>query len=290
MRVLITGGSGQLATELTRLLAGRDVRAPNHAELDVTATESLHAAMDRFQPDVLINTAAYHQVDLCEREPEQAFLVNAAAPQRLAAACRDRGTLCAHLSTDYVFPGNQRTPYVESDPVEPVSVYGASKAAGELAVRATTDRHLIVRTTGLFGVASVTGRRGNFVETMLRLARTEPSISVVADQVLTPSYTGHVAAAIIELIDRNATGTFHVTNGGQCSWYEFAAEIFRQTGQQIDLRPTTQAQRPTPARRPAFSVLDHRGLRQLGIPELPSWQVGLREYLAVRSRIPAGAR
>lgn len=239
--------------------------------------------MDRVQPEVVVNTAAYHRVDLCESEPEMSFLVNAAAPQRLAALCKDRGALLVHFSTDYVFDGEKGAPYVETDPVRPLSVYGASKAGGEMAIRATTGRHIIVRTTGLYGLAGMTSRHGNFVETMLRLGRSGKPLSVVGDQILAPSYTRDVAEIVATLIHGETHGTFHVTNSGQVSWFEFAAEIFRLAGAQADLSHTTQAQRPSPARRPAYSVLAHEGLRRLGMEEPRPWQEALAAYFAERA-------
>ncbi|MBV9281722.1 MAG: dTDP-4-dehydrorhamnose reductase [Chloroflexi bacterium] len=283
MHIVITGGQGQLARDLVKALqAEHEVAAPRRAELDITDREQVLGALERWQPEVVVNTAAFHNVDRCETEPEQAFLTNAAAPQRLAAACRERGALLVHISTDYVFGGQKREPYREDDPVDPLSVYAASKAAGEMAVHCTTDRHLIVRTTGLYGHGGMTSRHGNFVETMLRLAREGRPLQVVADQVLTPSSTRDVAALIAELIRRGARGTYHVTNGGQCSWYQFAAEVFRLSGIGVNLSPTTQAERPMPARRPAYSVLAHEGLKRLGIPEPRAWQEALADYLRAR--------
>ncbi len=282
MRVLITGGRGQLATDLIPALAGFEVMAPGREELDVSDVAALEAVFATFEPEVVINTAAYHNVDRCESEPEQSFLINAAVPQRLAAACRQTDALFVHLSTDYVFNGRQRRPYTERDAIDPVSVYGASKAAGELAVRGTTDKHLIVRTTGLYGHAGVARPRGNFVETMLRLASRGEPITVVGDQILTPSFTRHVAKSIVALIERGATGTVHVTNTGECSWHEFTAEIFRLSGHQVDLKSTTQAEWHAPARRPEYSVLAHDGLLEAGVSELPHWQDALAEYLAGR--------
>jgi len=283
MRVLITGGRGQLAADLLPALEGHEVVALGRSDLDVTVQEQINGAMERRQPDVVINAAAFHRVDVCEDEPEQSFAVNAAAPQRLAAACKRHGSLLVHVSTDYVFNGEKREPYTEEDPVDPLSVYGASKAAGEMAVRCTTDRHLIVRTTGLYGHAGMTTGHGNFVETMLRLGRAGKPISVVSDQVLTPSYTWDVAEVIARLVHLQATGTYHVTNSGACSWYEFAAEIFRVSEQRADLLPTTQAERPYPARRPPYSVLAHRGLQRLGVPEPRPWREALRAYLEGRA-------
>jgi dTDP-4-dehydrorhamnose reductase len=282
MRVLITGGRGQLAADLIKTLSEHHVSAPGRDELDVTDQHGVHTALERCQPDVVINTAAFHRVDLCETEPEQSFLVNAAAPQRLAATCRDAGAVLVHVSTDYVFSGAKHQPYDEDDSVDPISVYGASKAAGELAVRATTDRHFIVRTTGLYGLAGATSRHGNFVERMLSLARERERISVVHDQVLTPSATHDVAGLIGQLIDTDRFGTYHFTNGGQCSWYEFAVEIFRLAGLPVEVVPIRQEEWKVAARRPAYSVLAHTGLRRIGLPEPRLWQEALAAYLATR--------
>lgn len=282
MRILITGGRGQLAADLAFALAEHEVRPLGRAELDIGSHEQIARTMDEVRPNVVINTAAFHRVDLCESEPEQSFLINAAAPQRLAAACRDRDATLVHFSTDYVFDGQKQEPYAEDDPVCPLSVYGASKAAGEMAVRCTTDRHIIIRTTGLYGHAGARTTQGNFVETMMRLAAAGKPITVVADQVLTPTYTRDLAAIVGRLLTLDAAGTFHVTNGGACSWYEFAREIFHLAGQEPDLRRTTQSERPVPAKRPGYSVLGHARLRKVGLPEPRSWQDALAAYMSGR--------
>lgn len=282
MRILITGGGGQLAADLVSELEDDDVVALGREELDITHGHHIQAAFDGWEPGVVINTAAFHRVDLCEEEPERSFLVNAAAPQRLARACERRGALLVHISTDYVFDGEKREPYTELDIVRPLSVYGVSKVAGELAIRSTTDRHIIVRTSGLYGHRGAMTAHGNFVETMLRLAREGKPISVVSDQILAPSYTRDVANVIAELVHRDVRGTYHVTNGGECSWYEFALEVFRLAGVQATVTPTTQDARPLPARRPAYSVLAHEGLNRLGIPELRHWREALAEYFSTR--------
>ncbi|HLJ69005.1 MAG TPA: dTDP-4-dehydrorhamnose reductase [Chloroflexota bacterium] len=280
-RVLITGGGGQLAHDLNEAFGEEAIALPRE-QLDVTDRAKVSEALERWRPHVVVNTAAFHRVDRCEEEPEQSLLVNAAAPQRLAAACAAGGALFVHVSTDYVFDGTKGEPYDEGDPVNPISVYGASKAAGEMAIRATTPRHLIVRTSGLYGIAGRHARHGNFVERMLDLAGPGGPITVVSDQVLTPSYTVDVARTIVALVRREATGTVHVTNQGECSWYEFAREIFRLTGLEPDLRAARQADRPMPAARPAYSVLAHGALRRIGIDEPGPWQGALAEYIASR--------
>jgi dTDP-4-dehydrorhamnose reductase len=289
MRIVITGGQGQLARDLVLALAGDEVVALDRSALDVTDRSQIQSTFESFQPEVIINTAAYHGVDLCEDEPEMSFAVNAAAPQRLAAACEVHGATLVHVSTDYVFNGASRRPYAEDHPVDPINVYGSSKAAGEMAIRATTARHLIVRTTGLYGIGGMMTSRGNFVETMLRLSDGGRPVSVVSDQILTPSNAMDVADVIAQLIRMQARGTYHVTNAGQCSWFEFAAEILRLVGRSVDLHPTTQRQRPSRASRPAYSVLSHVGLRRLEIDEPRDWRAGLAHYLEKRCAAEANS-
>ncbi len=282
MRVLISGGRGQLATDLARLLPPEDVCTLGHDELDITQTAHLQRVIRDRAPDVFVNTAAFHHVDRCETEPEMSFAVNAAAVQRLAAACKEQGVKLVHISTDYVFGGRRSTPYGEDDPVDPVSVYGASKAAGEMAIRCTLSDHIIVRTTGLYGLAGRTSQRGNFVETMLRLALSGERISIVADQTLTPSYTRDVAETLIMLMRLDATGTYHVTNDGACSWYEFAREVFRVARMTVDVHAVAQGDRRASAARPTYSVLGKGRLASLGIRPR-RWTDALAAYVDERN-------
>lgn len=283
MRLLLTGAGGQLAQDLIATFDGWDLTALDRRALDSTSAEQIEAALRTVRPDVVLNTAAYTSVDRAESEPDAAVLVNAVGPHHLAAACERHGILLVHYSTDYVFDGEKGTPYDEDDPMRPLSVYGVSKAAGEMAVRAATQRHLIVRTTGLYGHGGRATGRGNFLETMLRVGASGKPLKVVADQILTPTATADLAAATRALLVADARGTVHVTNSGSCSWYEFAREIFRLAGMQVQLQPTTQADRPLPARRPAYSVLGHRLLLDLGLPDLPAWQDALSSYLRARA-------
>ncbi|MGH2448870.1 MAG: dTDP-4-dehydrorhamnose reductase [Chloroflexota bacterium] len=285
MDILITGGDGQLAGDLIHSFEQHSALAVGRDQLDITNTHQVEQWLDHRRPDVLVNTAAFHQVDRCESNPEQSFVVNAAAPANLAALCRERDILLVHYSTDYVFDGTAGEPYAEDCPVNPISLYGASKAAGEMAIRASRCRHLIIRTCGLYGITGLRSKRGNFPETMLRLAAEGNRVDVVSDQVLTPSFAEDVAITTASLIRAGATGTVHVTNQGACSWFEFADEIFRQSETKVDLRPVSKDDRPLPARRPAYSVLDHRELRRLGIPEPRPWQEAVAAYLAQRREV-----
>jgi len=283
MHVLITGGGGQLAADLHLAFQDKDVTRLRREELDVTKPEQVHTAFDRYAPDVVLNTAAWVRLDECEADPESAFAVNATAPLCLADACSPNGALLVHFSSDYVFTGNRTHPYREEDPVGPLSTYGASKVAGEMAVRATTDRHLIVRTSALYGVAGRNTRRGNFVETMLRLGKQGGLVKVVSDQVMRPTYARDLAETVRQLVDMGATGTFHVTNGGCCSWYEFACEIFRVAGQHVEVRPISHAEWPMPGRRPPYSVLARAGLQRLGLPDPRPWPEALEAYVRERA-------
>ena len=286
-RVLITGGRGQLAYDLQRRWRERhpndELIALGHGDLDITDVDAIGRVFDAQRPGLLINCAAYHVVDEVESYPDKAFLVNAIAVRNLAVACRERDVPMVHLSTDYVFSGDrQRRPHIEDEAVDPPNVYGVSKAAGELVLRLAWRRHYIVRGSGLYGVAGSSGKGGNFVETMLKLASQGKPIKVVNDQVLTPTSTWFLADQIALLVGTDSYGTYHATCQGQCSWFDFAAEIFRETGLHPDLQPTTSAERVTPARRPAYSVLENRNLKRLGIDVMPDWKEALRFYLAER--------
>lgn len=284
MRAVIIGASGQLAHDLAGALAseGHEVAGLTHQQIEVADLESVRAALPAARPDIVINTAACHKVDDVEDNPERAFAVNASGTRNLAIVCRDLDVPLVHLSTDYVFSGSKGTPYVESDGVDPVNVYGVSKAAGEMLLRHVWPKHYIVRSSGLYGVAGSSGKGGNFVETMLRLAREGRSVRVVNDQTLTPTSTRHLARQIAVLIQRGRYGTYHATCQGECSWYGFAARIFEHSGLSPQLSPQTTAESGARATRPSFSVLDNAALRALGIDRMPPWQDALAEYLEER--------
>src|SRR5262249_46674493 len=218
MKILLIGEGGQLASDLVPALAGHEVAGLRHAAFEVTDRAQVEAALAEHRPDAVINTSAFHRVDDCEEQLEKSFAVNAIGVGYLAQACAAQGAKLVHLSTDYVFTGDQGTPYREDDPTRPQTVYGASKVAGETLVRQRCLRHFIVRTSGLYGVAGASGKGGNFVNLMLRLADEGKPIKVVADQVTTPTATADLAATIARLVTTEAYGTYHVTNSGQCSW------------------------------------------------------------------------
>lgn len=282
IRVAIIGSAGQLGTDLTGVLSGAggyEVSPITRAQIEVTDPESVQNALGDVRPDVVINCAAFVRVDDCEDSPERAFNVNATGAMYVARASAKIGAACVYISTDYVFDGEQEWPYTEEDTSFPIGVYGASKLAGEQMVRSYCPRHLIVRTSGLYGVAGSSGKGGNFVETMLRMARDRKTIRVVDDQVLTPTYTKDLANRIKELLEAGVIGLYHVTNSGQCSWYEFAGEVFKLSGVRAALEPTTTSAYGAKARRPAYSVLAHESMKPLDIDELRPWPEALEAYL-----------
>ncbi|QDU95452.1 dTDP-4-dehydrorhamnose reductase [Lignipirellula cremea] len=276
-RVLVTGASGQLGSALIRRLGGVAIGL-TRADLDLADPQAIRDCVRRHSPQVVINAAAYTQVDQAEQESERCFAINAAAVEVLTEACQNVGARLVHISTDYVFgePG-QRQPFTESDPPCPRGVYACSKQEGEL--QALRDpQSLVIRTCGLYGHG---GR--NFVETMLRLGQERDRLRVVDDQVCTPSSVEQVAAAVLWLARSRQTGLLHVANQGATTWFGFAAEIFHRSELAVELEPITTAQYGAPAPRPAYSVLDTSLFQSLGGPGLSAWDAALAEYLAARS-------
>ena len=284
MRYAVLGAQGQLGRDLCPLLKGEVIQL-TRAEIDLSQPETIKPALEALQPTHFLNCAAYNFVDKAETDPTPAFGTNAWAMRELARACQAVNCQLIHFSSDYVFglDTNRTTPYEIDETPGPLSQYGVSKLAGEYLVRASTDNHLIVRTCGLYGVWGSGGKGGNFVETMLRVAGQGKPLRVVNDQHCTPSYTVDVAAAVVQLIEAQARGVFHVTNSGSCTWYEFAGEIFRQMGISADLKPITSAEFNAPAPRPAYSVLSTGKLTQMGLSAMRLWREALAAYLVERS-------
>ena len=277
MRILLTGGDGQLGRELfeTATAAGHEVQATTRAGCDISDAAAVAKVLDEHTPEVLVNCAAWTKVDAAEADSDGAFRANALGPRVLAAACAARDVLLVHLSTDYVFDGAATAPVDEWQQPRPRSTYGASKLAGEVEVRSLARRHQVVRTSWLYG------RHGpNFVLAMLRAAAEGKPLRVVADQVGTPTWTGHLAPALLRLIARDLPGTFHLSNTGEVSWHGFAQAILEAAGIAAEVTPITTAQWPTPAPRPAYSVLDNRAWRLLGESPLPGWRDGVHAYVA----------
>jgi dTDP-4-dehydrorhamnose reductase len=279
MRAVVIGSSGQLGSDLMRAWPVGETTGLTHAEIDVTNREQVFDVLARTAPDVVVNTAAFHNVDVCESEPERAFQVNAAGAMNVADACHELGAALMFISTDYVFAGDRGRPYVESDPTTPISVYGTSKAAGEQLVRSRLAKHYVVRTSGLYGVAGASGKGGNFVMRMLELGRDGKDLRVVDDQVLSPTFTQDLAEQLLRLASTEQYGTYHITNAGQCSWYALTKEIFRLTDTEAPLSPTTTAEFGAKAPRPAYSVLANEASQAAGLPAMRPWSEALRDFL-----------
>jgi dTDP-4-dehydrorhamnose reductase len=288
--VLLLGAGGQLGTDLRRTLPAAALVPFTRADLDITDRDAVERILDAHAPAWVINTAAFHRVDDIElKDAQLAFAVNEVAAGHLARACARRGARLLHLSTDYVFGGRHsepRRPYAEDFPPFPLSVYGESKLAGERLIQEASSTHLVVRSSGLYGVAGSAGKGGNFVETMLRLARKGERIKVVHDQVLAPTYTADLAEAIARLVAaRPPGGIYHLTNAGACSWFEFAGRIFELCKLAPDLAPTTSAEYKAPASRPPYSVLANTRAAALGLPSLRPWPEALEDYLRAKGHL-----
>ncbi|WP_269777479.1 dTDP-4-dehydrorhamnose reductase [Mycetocola zhujimingii] len=282
MRYLITGASGMLGTDLQKALAGRDVTALGRTELDVTDIDAVRAAVAG--NDVVINAAAYTKVDDAESHEDDAFAVNATGAKNLAGAAREAGARLVQVSTDYVFRGDASAPYTEDSPRDPISAYGRTKAAGEVAALAEhPDGTYIVRTAWLYGEHGP-----NFAATMLRLAATHPTVSVVTDQLGQPTWTADLASQIVSLVDAEApAGIYHGTNGGEASWFDFTRAIFEEVGLDPDrVKPTDSSAFVRPAPRPAYSVLGHDAWRTAGLAPMRHWRQALADAVATGAVTP----
>lgn len=275
MRALITGGAGQLARDIEALLDPDTTSAYAHSELDITDSAALDRAFEEARPDVVFNCAAFHNVELCESEPEQAWAVNVEAVRGLAG----RGARLVHLSTNYVFDGRRAEPYAEDDAPAPRSVYALTKLAGEYAALAYGEGALVVRTAGLYGVHGSASKGGNFVQRMVARAREQGSLRMVFDQLLQPTFTADLAAALVEAVEAGAEGVLHLTAGGACSWFEFTEAIMGLAGIEVPLEPVSTTIPPGGADRPLNGVLARPRADALGLSPLRGWREALADYM-----------
>jgi len=285
-RAVVFGAAGQLGIELVRELKQRHyaVIAWDRSQVDITDPAAVERALAGFEAEVVFNAAAYNQVDVAEKEPQAAYLVNALAVRNLALACRQVDAQLVHFSTDYVFDGQARHPYVEEDMPHPLGAYAVSKLAGELYARAYLEKALVVRTSGVFGPGGLATARGNFVELMLRLAASPSPIRVVEDHVASPTYAPLLASRTIELVERGLSGIFHIGGGVPISWFEFARLIFEAAAVSPTLLATNEREYRTPARRPRYSALSNAKMERSGLEPMPPLREALAQYFARRSR------
>ena len=276
MRILVTGASGQLGYDVERELERRGIEhlGTSSRELDITDRAAVEHLMQSYRPDAVIHCAAYTKVDLAEDEPERCWAVNADGTRNMAAACREIGAKMLYISTDYVFPGTGEQFRRTDDPVSPVNTYGRSKLAGELAVQSLLEKYFIVRISWVFGKNG-----NNFVKTMLRLAETKAELSVVCDQIGSPTYTADLAPLLCDMVQTERYGVYHATNEGTCAWSEFAEAIFELAGRQVVVHPIPTSAYPTRAARPLNSRMSKECLHSNGFQELPEWKNALARYL-----------
>ncbi len=290
MKMLVVGNRGQLGSDLMLAAssAGHEALGIDFPEIDITVSTGVCEAVERIRPDVVLNCAAFTAVDKCEQDAKTAYAVNAEGAGNLAAAAEKIGVPLVHISTDYVFDGTKKTPYVETDSPHPLSVYGKSKLAGEQLVTQACSRSFIFRIAWLYGT-----RGANFLKTIRdkaqKLAVTGEPLKVVSDQRGTPTYTMHVCRQVLSIIRSGSFGLYHCTNEGACSWFDFAKAIIGAYGIDAVVEPCTTAEFPRPAPRPANSVLENARLNKMGQNSMPAWEMGLAEYLAEERMTPSEA-
>ena len=282
MRVAVIGANGQVGNDLVRAFAeNRDeVFALTHSEVEITSTESVRGCLEEVQPDVVVNSAAMHNVERCEQEPGQAYAANGLGARNLALVTRDLGVVLMHISTDYVFDGTKDEPYTEEDRALPLNVYGNTKLAGEYFIRSLNRKHFILRTAALYGKYPCRAKGGlNFVDLMLKLAREGRRVRVVKNEIVSPTSTAELACQVVALASCDVYGVYHATGEGCCSWYDFASEIFTVTDTRVDLQVALPNEFLAKAPRPKFSALENRGLKRLGLNRFSPWQNAVRHYL-----------
>lgn len=282
MKIAVIGADGQLGSELLRVLADDDVTPLYYPDFDITKPRQAQEVLRSLAPDVVINTAAYNRVDECEDNPEMPFQVNAIAVRNLALTARELGFALVHFSTDYVFDGRKGSPYVEEDPPCPLNVYGVSKLAGEIFVRTILDKYFLIRTCGLYGEAGSKEKGYNFVDRMIELEKEGKLLRVIHDQWVTPTSAAELAERVSELIRTRHHGLFHMTNEGQCSWFELAREIFALLGKKPLLEPVDSGTFRARAPRPLFSVLENKRAKAIGLTAFTPWTEALAAYLKKR--------
>ena len=283
MKILLLGHKGMLGTDLlTQMRLHHEIVGMDKEEIDITSADECAKAIGKTAPQIVINAAGYTNVDGCETAKEECFAVNAEALKNIAIACHRKNIRIIHFSTDYVFNGTGSAPYKEDDDCDPINTYGASKLAGERYLQTLAQNYIIIRTAWLYGV---NGK--NFVRTILEKAKTTPRLTVVDDQLGSPTHTKDLAAAVDILIEKNAQGEFHVTNRGSCSWYQFAVKILQEAGiDDVEVSPIKSDQLARQAKRPAYSVLSMQKFIQITGKATQPWQLALKDYLeSVKARL-----
>jgi len=277
----VIGANGQLGSDLVEIWsrAGYEVVPLTHEHVEVENPDSVDRALGSVHPAVVLNTAAFHNVIRCEEEPEKALSINALGALNVSRISEDLGATHVYFSTDYVFDGSKREPYVESDLPNPLNVYATSKLAGENLSLGYCSRCLVIRISGIYGKVPCRAKGGNFVTTMIRLASQKPEVRVVDDEILSPTPTEEIARHAVELVESGAQGLFHMTSEGSCSWFEFASAIFETLEFKATLVRASAKDFPSSAKRPSYSVLENEKMKRIGLPTLPHWKDSLASFL-----------
>jgi dTDP-4-dehydrorhamnose reductase len=287
MKVAVIGGNGQLGRDVSSVFSteGHAVTDLTHQDIEISSLESVRTVLAALRPEVVVNTAAFHNVDKCEAEPALAFAINGIGARNLAQITEEAGATILHISTDYVFDGQKGTPYVEEDMPSPLNVYGNTKISGEFFVRSTNPRHFVVRVSAIYGESPCRAKGGlNFVELMLKLSRERKELRVVDDEFVTPTPTAQIAQQLVALSRSTDYGLYHATAEGSCSWYEFAAAIFELTSTKVGLEPARPGEFPAKVARPKYSVLENQALKNKSLNVFSHWREGLEKYLARRAQ------
>ncbi|NIM89547.1 MAG: dTDP-4-dehydrorhamnose reductase [Candidatus Aminicenantes bacterium] len=278
-KIAIIGADGQLGSDLVKSLQEHRIFPLYYPDFDITKPDQARKALSRLKAEVVINTAAYNRVDEAEDNPQEAFRVNSIAVRDMALICRDLDSVLVHFSTDYVFDGQKKDPYTEEDLPSPLNVYAISKLEGEHFVQNILDKYFVIRTCGLYGEAGCWGKGSNFVDTLVALEKEGKPLRVVNDQRITPTATAELAERVKELIGTDQYGLYHLSNEGDCTWYEFAQAIFSLMDKKPDIIPVDSKSYGAKAERPPYSVLDNKRAREIGLTEFTPWKDALKRYL-----------
>jgi dTDP-4-dehydrorhamnose reductase len=283
MRIAVIGANGQLGYDAVIAFRanGDEVVPLTHSDIELQNTESVSTCLQGIHPQLIVNTAAMHHVENCEREPHQAFAVNGLGARNLALVAREIDATVMHISTDYVFDGSKGRPYEESDAPNPLNTYGNTKLSGEYFVRSTVEKHFVLRTSAIYGRSPCRAKGGlNFIELMLKLARERGEVRVVDSEIVTPTATAELARQMVALSRSEFYGLYHATAEGSCSWYEFASEVFALTNTEVSLKVAGPNEFPAKVPRPKYSVLENCKLKSKKLNIFKPWQDGVREYLS----------
>ncbi len=283
-KIALIGSKGQLGSDLLKQIyqdSTFKLFPLDHQDIEITSRESINKILDPINPDIILTTAAYHNVDQAEKNPEKAFLVNALGTKYLADYCFNKNSCLVFFSTDYVFGSNSQkiSPFDESDCPAPVNTYGVSKLAGENLIRQTISNYFIIRTSGLFGAKGTSAKGENFIERMIRLGKEKKEVNVVDDQILTPTYTKNLAENLVLLLKTDQFGLYHISSKGQCSWFEFASEIFKLLKMPVKCNKVDSNFFKNTAKRPNYCVLENKNLKKIKLNKMRHWKDNLKLYL-----------